>query len=110
MAAGSNVTLRIQASVLPVLPGALRLALEGYITGGCKRNRNYLAGKVLVHERVAQNLDEVAFDPQTSGGLLIAVPRREARGLARRLIAEGVLVAAVIGEAVSPREAWVELC
>lgn len=110
MATGSNVTLRIHASALPVLPGALRLALEGYITGGCKRNRNYLADKVLVHKQVAQDLNEVAFDPQTSGGLLIAVPELEAKGLAQHLIAEGVLAAAIIGEAVPQGERWVELC
>ena len=109
MATGSNVTLRLRASALPILPGALRLALEGYITGGCKRNRNYLADKVLVHQHVAQELDEVAFDPQTSGGLLIAVPEREAQSLSQRLLAEGVLAAAIIGEAVSPGKAWVEL-
>lgn len=110
MATGSNVTLRIHTSALPVLPGALRLALEGYITGGCKRNRTYLANKVFVHQQVEQSLNEIVFDPQTSGGLLIAVPEREAKELARNLLSEGVLEAAIIGEAVSPGKAWVELC
>ena len=109
MAMGSNVTLRLRASALPVLPGALRLALEGYITGGCKRNRTYLADKVHVQEQVAQDLNEVAFDPQTSGGLLIAVPEREANALARSLLEEGVLIAAIVGEAVPHGEVWVEL-
>ena len=109
MATGSNVTLRLRASALPVLPGALRLALEGYITGGCKRNRTYLADKVHVQEQVAQDLNEVAFDPQTSGGLLIAVPEREANALARSLLEEGVLTAAIVGEAVPHGEMWVEL-
>jgi len=109
MAMGSNVTLQIQASALPILPGALRLALEGYITGGCKRNRNYLADKILVHEQVARDLDEVAFDPQTSGGLLIAVPERKARELSQHLLEEGVLATALIGEAVAPAKSWVEL-
>jgi selenide,water dikinase len=109
MATGSNVTLRIRASALPVLPGALRLALEGYITGGSKRNRNYLADKVHVQSQVTQDLNEIAFDPQTSGGLLIAVPDREANTLAQNLLDEGVLVAAVIGEAVPYEGTWVEL-
>ncbi len=109
MAMGSGVTIRLRASAFPLLPGALRLALEGYITGGCKRNRDYLADKVQVDASVSQDLNEVAFDPQTSGGLLIAVPEREARELVRDLLAEGVLVAAVVGE-VGPRKAmWVEL-
>jgi selenide,water dikinase len=109
MAMGSGVTLRLQSSALPLLPGALRLALEGYITGGCQRNRVYLADKVQVSSSTPQDVNEVAFDPQTSGGLLIAVPEREAQGLARDLITEGVLAAAIVGAVVSPGDAWVEL-
>ena len=109
MAMGSNVTLQIQSVALPLLPGARRLALEGYITGGCKRNRTYLADKVRVVSSVPQDLDEVAFDPQTSGGLLIAVPQSEAEALVRDLLHEGVPAAAVIGEAVPYGQTWVEL-
>jgi selenide, water dikinase len=109
MAMGSGVTLHLYASALPLLPGALRLALEGYITGGCKRNRDYLADKVRAASSVAQDFNEVAFDPQTSGGLLIAVPKQESQALVRELLAEGVLAAAVIGEVLPRREIWVEL-
>lgn len=109
MAMGSGVSLCLRAAMLPVLPGALRLALEENITGGSKRNRAYLADKVRVDPHVPQDLNEVAFDPQTSGGLLIAVPEREAEALARALLNEGVLVAAVIGESTPHKDAWVEL-
>jgi selenide, water dikinase len=109
MAMGSGVTLYLHASALPLFPGALRLALEGYITGGCKRNRSYLADKVQASPSVPQDFDEVAFDPQTSGGLLIAVPEREAQALVHDLLAEGVLAAVVIGEALPRGEAWVKL-
>jgi len=109
MAMGSGMTIRLQATALPLLPGARRLALEGYITGGCKRNRTYLADKVQVVASVPQDVNEVAFDPQTSGGLLIAVPAHGVEGLARDLLAEGVLTAAVIGEVVPPGAGWVEL-
>ncbi len=109
MAMGSRVTLRLQSTALPLLPGALRLAREGYITGGCKRNRTYLADKVRVLPEVPQDLNEVAFDPQTSGGLLIAVPAHEAEVFVCDLLNEGVPVAAMIGEAVPHAAAWVEL-
>jgi selenide,water dikinase len=109
MAMGSGVTLHLHASALPLLPGALRLALEGYITGGCKRNRSYLADKVRVASSVAQDFNEVAFDPQTSGGLLIAVPEQESQALVRDLQAEGVLAAALIGGVLPRGEVWVEL-
>jgi len=109
MAMGSGLTIRLQATALPLLPGARRLALEGYITGGCKRNRTYLADKVQVASSVPQDLNEVAFDPQTSGGLLIAVPAHEMERLTRNLLTEGVLAAAVIGEVVPHAEGWVAL-
>ena len=109
MAMGSGVTLCLHAAALPILPGALRLALEGYITGGCKRNRTYLADKVHVGSEVPQELNEVAFDPQTSGGLLIAVPAPDAEKLARDLLNEGTLAAAIVGEALPHQEVWVEL-
>jgi len=109
MAMGSGLTIRLQATALPLLPGARRLALEGYITGGCQRNRTYLADKVQVASSVPQDLNEVAFDPQTSGGLLIAVPAHEMERLTRNLLTEGVLAAAVIGEVVPHAEGWVAL-
>ncbi len=109
MATGSHLTLRLHTSALPVLPGAQRLALEGYITGGCKRNRTYLADKVSVSPQATQDLNEVAFDPQTSGGLLIAVPAREAKALTQSLLDEGALAAALIGEAIPQSQVWVEL-
>lgn len=109
MAMGSNVTLYLHSSALPLLPGALRLALEGYITGGCKRNRNYLADKVHVTFSVPQELNEVAFDPQTSGGLLIAVPEQAVGAFTHDLSNEGVPAGAIIGEVGSHKDTWVEL-
>jgi selenide,water dikinase len=58
---------------------------------------------------VPQDLNEIAFDPQTSGGLLIAVPGREGEPLVHELLSEGIQAAAVIGEVVPHTEAWVEI-
>lgn len=109
MAHGSGVTLQLWAVDLPLLPGASRLALEGYITGGCKRNRDYLADKVRVQPGVSPELDEIAFDPQTSGGLLIAVPESEANAFVQALSNAGSLAATIIGQAVPHIAHWVEL-
>ena len=109
MARGSGVSLRLRAAHFPVLPGALRLASEGYMTGGCKRNRNYLADKVRVSPQLNAQLDEVAFDPQTSGGLLMAVPESEASACVQALKNAGTPAAAVIGEVVPRAEPWVEV-
>jgi selenide,water dikinase len=97
MAAGSGVTIEIDASALPLLEGAPELAESGHLTGGCKRNRAYLQDKVSVDPAVRPGLVEVAFDPQTSGGLLIALPAVDAPRLAEALKAAGVQTAAIVG-------------
>ena len=109
MASGSGVTLTLDSSQLPLLPGALRLAEAGHLTGGCKRNREYLKTKVTVDGSIRAGLVEIAFDPQTSGGLLIAVPSPDAPKLVEELQANGVKAAAVVGTAALRRAAWVRL-
>ncbi len=109
MAMGSRVSIVFDAKSLPVLPGAPQLAEKGFLTGGCRRNRAYLADKVVVDPSVGTALEEVAFDPQTSGGLLIAVPAKAASGLVRKLRAAGISGAAIVGKAHTRREAWVYL-
>jgi selenide,water dikinase len=64
---------------------------------------------VIVESTVNAAIEEVAFDPQTSGGLLIAVGEKVAGRLIRKLRANGVTVAAVVGRAVAKRDAWVYL-
>ena len=109
MASGSGVTIVIDARSLPVLPGARRLAAQGCLTGGCRRNRDYLAGKMAVDPAVRQELLEVAFDPQTSGGLLIALPEEHAAGLVSDLKARGVGDATIVGHATEAQEVSVRL-
>jgi selenide,water dikinase len=109
MAMGSAITIVLDSAALPLLPGALRLAEGGFLTGGCGRNRTYLADKVIVERPVDVGLQEVAFDPQTSGGLLIALPAKAAGRLMRKLHANGVEAAAIVGRACAKRDAWVYL-
>ncbi len=109
MASGSDVTIVLESASLPLLPGAPELAEEGHLTGGCKRNRAYLQDKVAVETSVRAGLVEVAFDPQTSGGLLIALPRSEAPSLVQELHAAGVGAATIIGHATARQQVTVRL-
>ena len=109
MASGSGVTIVIEARRLPVLPGARRLAVQGCLTGGCRRNRDYLAGKIAIDPAVRQELVEVALDPQTSGGLLIALPEGRGAGLVGDLRARGVGEATIIGHATVAQDVSVRL-
>lgn len=109
MASGSSVTLILESAKLPILHRAPRLAEKGYLTGGCKRNRDYLKDKITIDKTVREGLVETALDPQTSGGLLIALAQKRASRLVEELQDNGVKTAAVIGYATSLQKAWVRL-
>ncbi len=109
MASGSGVTLILESAKLPQLKGAARLAEKGYITGGCKRNKDYLDDKMVIEKSVREGVAEIAIDPQTSGGLLIAIGKKHAAKLLDHLHAAGVAVACEIGYATSQQKPWVRL-
>ena len=109
MASGSHVSIVLEARSLPLLPGARRLAKLGCLTGGCRRNREYLAPHLSVGRSVAADLAEVAMDPQTSGGLLIAVPEARSEELVAALRQRGMAQAARIGYAIPAAGASVQL-
>jgi selenide,water dikinase len=109
MASGSEVTIELDSRALPLLHGAVRLAELGSLTGGCKRNRAYLADKIAIDAKVREGLVEAAFDPQTSGGLLIALAEDDAETLVTRLQENGITAATVVGRAVRHRDVWVAL-
>ncbi|HKK19903.1 MAG TPA: selenide, water dikinase SelD, partial [candidate division Zixibacteria bacterium] len=76
MAAGSVVTIRLNSSDVPLLPQARELAAAGMIPGGAVSNREFLNMKYIVEAKnLDKNLEHVLFDPQTSGGLFIAMPK-----------------------------------
>lgn len=109
MASGSGVTLVIESAKMPLLNGAPRLAEKGYITGGCKRNRDFLQDKLIIEKSIREGLVEVALDPQTSGGLLIAVAKRQAAKLIEELQGAGIKSATEVGYATSLQKPWVRL-
>jgi selenide,water dikinase len=99
--AGEEHTLTIDAASLPVLPGALEFAEKYLVTAAGQRNRCFMEGKAGLSGLPAA-MEEIVFDPQTSGGLLIAVESGEARALVEE-IQKNDPAAAIIGE-VTDRE------
>ena len=73
MAERSRVRIELDAAALPLFPGALECAAAGVRTGGDGRNRDF-AGPHVEASGVAEDLLALAYDPQTSGGLLIGLP------------------------------------
>ena len=95
-----RLSCRIDASQMPLFPEALDYAEEFLLTAAGQRNRNHV-GDSVKFEGVSFAMEEVLFDPQTSGGLLIALPPEEAPSLLAKLREAG-LPAAIVGE-ILPR-------
>jgi len=75
MALASQVTLEIDAASLPLLEGALDYARLGAIPGGARNNREFVESCVRYLREIDPAVDALLYDPQTSGGLLIAAPQ-----------------------------------
>ena len=101
LARASKVTIEIDSARVPLLPGALELAQAGLLTSGDKTNREYVGDDIVIGESVSKQMSNLLYDPQTAGGLLIAIPaERSAEFLAR--VRESYPHAAVIGRVVTP--------
>ncbi len=92
MALASNVSLRLHASRIPLLEGALECVRAGFIPGGLKANREFAECLVGYESGIPDEVKTLLFDPQTAGGLLIAVSADDAIGLTQALETAGVLV------------------
>ncbi len=74
MALASNVSLELEMGKIPFLPEIENLAFLGLIPGGAYKNREYLVNEIIFAERITATEKMILFDPQTSGGLFIALP------------------------------------
>lgn len=85
MVLASGVTAIVEAGAVPLLDGALEYARAGAIPGGLKNNRAFAGGVVDEGADLEEALVHLLYDPQTSGGLLVALPEMDARVLCGRL-------------------------
>lgn len=103
MARASKVSLLIESSPLPLLPGALEYARMGLLPAGAYRNRSFLSGEVVFDESVPQEVQDVLYDPQTSGGLLVSVASGKAAAMIKRMRKKGV-AGSVVGKVVNTED------
>ena len=104
MVQGSGVGAVFDISAIPVLPGVRELVDMGMVPGGTYRNRDFRTDMVELREDVPGYISDILFDPQTSGGLLIAVQGDEAEQILDKMHAAGIDVAAIVGEIVEKPE------
>jgi selenide,water dikinase len=102
MAAASGVDVEIALGALPLLPGVQECAAAGIFPGAVQRNRESSAQAMTADEGLSPDQLDLCFDPQTSGGLLIAAAPAAAVALLSRLHGEGSPAAAIIGRVLGP--------
>jgi selenide,water dikinase len=103
MACASNVTIEIDSGVVPLLDGALELAAQGMLTSGDKTNREYVGNDIRIADSVDENLVKLLFDPQTAGGMLIAIEENLSQALLHRLN-RNYRSAGIVGKVLDPEE------
>jgi selenide,water dikinase len=108
LARGSGVSLRIFASKIPSLEGALECVRRSYIPGGLKANRGFAEGCVEYASVVPEDVRTLLYDPQTAGGLLISVGAADCDRLVNKLTAAGVC-ASEIGEVLEKQPPLIKI-
>lgn len=103
MAEASKATLSFFAERIPVFEGCERYVKMGLIPGVSKLSKKYLKGAITIDSTVPEALIDILFDAQTSGGLLISLPREKAEALCAKLQKRGVMTANIVGEVVERR-------
>lgn len=109
MAEAGGVSLEIRAEAIPLLPAALDMASMGMIPAGAYNNQDYLHGKVRFRGQIRSELQLALFDPQTSGGLLIAVSEEKVDTLLQRMADAGVPRASVVGKVIERRDYLIDV-
>jgi len=109
MVDGSQTAAEIDASAVPFLPGTLRYAEDGVNTGGGRNNASYLGDRLRFDPDVPDAVRVACCDPQTSGGLLIAIPESRVAALLDELEREAVPIRAVIGRIVAGEPATIRV-
>jgi selenide,water dikinase len=105
MVIGSGMGIRLIANQIPIIPEAIEYAKIGLVPGGAYKNREFRQLMVEFADNIDIYTQDVLFDPQTSGGLLICVEKDSAVSLLNHLKQKRITDAAVIGEVISePKE------
>jgi selenide, water dikinase len=98
MAAASRVDVEIIWDDLPLLPGVDQCLADGIASGSVERNRESSSHSLIADENVLPAMQDLCFDPQTSGGLLISIRPEAAGEFLDRLHAEGITDSVIIGK------------
>jgi selenide,water dikinase len=101
LAQNSHVGIKINSSSVPVFAEVEEFAKAGLCPGGLHRNRDFYGKMVEFSRQIPDYIQDILFDPQTSGGLLIVLAPKTAELLVNKLHKAGIQDAVIVGEAIS---------
>jgi selenide,water dikinase len=104
MCEGSKISATIECNEIPLMQGVFELAQKGFIPGGTKRNLGHVIPNVNFSKNISQEQKYLLADAQTSGGLLISVPKDKAEDLQNLLMENQCLSSSVIGQVYNSAE------
>ena len=108
MAQGSECSIHLRTRDIPYHPEAYEMAQMGFIPAGAYRNREFTAGGVHVAADVSRAMQDICYDPQTSGGLLMAIPSEHAAACLAELQAQ-IPQATIVGYVTEKEDAFIYL-
>lgn len=97
MALSSGVDVEVVWDDIPLLPGVLEYAAAGILPGAIERNKESCGERIIAAEALPQEMADICYDAQTSGGLLVAIEENDAEGFVKALHDEGIAAAAIVG-------------
>ncbi len=109
MAKGSEVTILLDSTKMPIIDGAIGFAEMGIVPEGAYKNIGYSQDDTYFSPDVKESVSDILHDPQTSGGLLVSVASEFAESLANEMIKCGAIVAEIVGEVVEKKEKYIEV-
>jgi AhpD family alkylhydroperoxidase len=100
MALSSGVEVEVIWDEIPLFPGVLEYAATGILPGAIERNKESCGERIVASEKLPQEMIDICYDAQTSGGLLIAIAEKDSEKFLKALHIEGITAAAIIGEVI----------
>ena len=109
LAQASDVTLVIDVTQLPLLPGAHEYYSKGLVTRANKTNREFCESHLNFHVDKSVEFSDILFDPQTSGGLLVSLPENRLDAYLQQARERGAMAATPIGSVVERESSWLRV-
>ena len=108
MVENSELGIRVFADSLPIIQEALEWSQMGFVPAGAHKNREFRSSMVNFPFNISREIQDLVFDPQTSGGLLIGIAKARAEELLQDLKKGGCSHSSLIGEVVSDKPSYIE--